>query len=763
MARNVVEVLITGRNELTARMNKAAQAVQKFRSAALGMSIAVAPMVAAMTDAVRVGTQFEQTMRNVQSVSGATGAEFEKLTVFAKTMGETTVFTAREAGDALYYLASAGYDVGQQMGALPGILDFAAATQSDLASSTELVVSTLNAFSMQAEEAGRVSNVFAAGISATQLTMERLRVSMPYVSSVAASLNIQFEEAVATIGLLTSSGIRAQSAGRLLASSLLALMDPSKEATDALKQYGIHLHQVNPSMRTLAEMVNVMAAAHVDATAITRIFGKEGARVWLSLIPQGGQRIRQLQKDITGTNKANEMAAIQLNSVAGQWKILNSMIEGIKIEIFDRLKVALRDVIARLQAMLPEIKKVAVAMAEGFAEGIGTVIDYLLDAVRWFNSLDEATRKTIAQFAGLTAAVFALIGPIALIASFILPSLLNPIGLVAIAIMALTVVVFKFRYDVGMAFATVAEAVLHFVQIVFEAMSWLAGLIGQDPVWIQNVIDAMQRAREAVNEWGADIEKSKAAAAAARREFEAMGKALTDVADAAGGGGVFGMETEKPPGVPTGPAGFIPEPPIPADELMEHAALMREIGATYDNVQAAGTSLLEGIGTAVGTSFGQMLMHQQKFSEIFKNVFKMLIGQIVGMIVALIAKLLIAVALMSALGLTSVRAFNLVGLGDTFGKVAGIGKQTGGVIFGGGGKDNIVTRLSAGELVIPERLTTFFKSAFGRTAEPAYAGAGALRSENHYHFHGVLDSQTFQDALDHGELGEKIREAVLED
>ena len=55
--------------------------------------------------------QFEQSMANAASVAGATGDDFARMTALAREMGSKTVFSASQAADALYYMASAGYKV----------------------------------------------------------------------------------------------------------------------------------------------------------------------------------------------------------------------------------------------------------------------------------------------------------------------------------------------------------------------------------------------------------------------------------------------------------------------------------------------------------------------------------------------------------------------------------------------------------------------------------------------------------------------------
>ncbi|AGK61517.1 phage tail tape measure protein, TP901 family, core region [Archaeoglobus sulfaticallidus PM70-1] len=376
------------------------------------MGAAIAPVALALGHAVRTGAEFEQAMKNVQSVMGASEEDFKRLTEFAKRLGETTVFSASQAAEGLYFLASAGYKVDEAISAMEPILQFAAATQSDLASATELVVSTLNAFEMDASEASRVANVFAAAISNSQLTMERLAVAMPYISGLAKSLGISLEETTATIGLLVSSGIRAESAGRLLASSLGSLMNPTDKAQEVLEKYGLTLDDVNPKMHSLAELVDILKEKNISAADVIKIFGDEGARVWLKLIPMGGEKIREMEQSITGTSKATEMAAIQLDSFQGLIRLVKSELEGIEIAVFDELKNDLTRLVRAFKDALPTIKEFAISFTRGILPAIEGVLKAGKDFMQWFNSLNPHVKNAIAVLMGFTTALMAIGAPL---------------------------------------------------------------------------------------------------------------------------------------------------------------------------------------------------------------------------------------------------------------------------------------------------------------------------------------------------------------
>jgi len=194
--------------KLTKGLNKAQKNVgASMKAIGRSMTIAGAAIVAGFGMAIRTAAKFEQSMANVASVAGATSEELIKLSDYARKMGEQSVFSASQAADAMYFLASAGMDVNEIMGALEGTLALAAATASDLAYVSESVASALSQFSLDADEAARVANVYAAAISNSQATMEKLTTSMSYVGPMAYSMGMSIEDTTGILMGLYDGGI----------------------------------------------------------------------------------------------------------------------------------------------------------------------------------------------------------------------------------------------------------------------------------------------------------------------------------------------------------------------------------------------------------------------------------------------------------------------------------------------------------------------------------------------------------------------------
>lgn len=344
--------------------------------AAVGAAIG-GPLIAA----VRTFADFEQAMQNVATVAGATTEEFQQLTDAAQRVGETTKFSASEAADGLYSLASAGYSAQEQIAALDGVAALAAATNASLASSSETLVSTLSQFGKEAGEAGRVADIFAAAIANSQATLPKLADSMRYAGTIAGSLGQPLESVGAALMTMYNAGLKGEQAGTALRNILNTLVNPANSAAQALKSFGVSMSDIDPRTKSLAQIIGRLKEAGVDAAAAMKIFGSEAGPAMAALLSEGEEGIRSYEQALRDSGgAAKSMAEEQMNTLEGMFKTLKSQFEGIAISV----------------------GKALVPMVESFASGIKKLMD-------WWSSLSEGLRNGIVQFAGI-AAVVATVG-----------------------------------------------------------------------------------------------------------------------------------------------------------------------------------------------------------------------------------------------------------------------------------------------------------------------------------------------------------------
>lgn len=350
--RNLVVKIAADISSLSKGLQDAQKKIQKvsatFTRAGTKLTASItAPLMALGTAAVNVSQQFEQSMANAASVAGATGDDFARMTALAREMGSKTVFSASQAADALYYMASAGYKVDQMADSIQATLNLASATQSDLAFTTDTVISTLNQFGLEANQAERVTNVFAAAIGNSMANMEKLSNSMSYVGPVANSLGYSIEETTGALSVLYNAGYDGSTAGTSLRQSLVALMNPTAAALGVFKELGLTYEEVNPATNDLATIIDRLGAAGMDTSQAMKVFGARAGPGMLALLSAGGDAVRDMTESITGTNKATEMAEVQLDTLQGQVKILKSELEEIAISFGDVLIPIIRQFIQK--------------------------------------------------------------------------------------------------------------------------------------------------------------------------------------------------------------------------------------------------------------------------------------------------------------------------------------------------------------------------------------------------------------------------------
>jgi len=380
---------------------------QSFGAIQLAGVAAFAGISLAVKDSIKTFAGFEQSLANVRSVAGATEEEFQKIEDAARGAGETTRFTASQAADALYSLASAGLDATESVAALDGVLQLAGATQSDLAFTSQTVVSTLSQYKLEAEDAARVSNVFAAAIGNSQANMDKLAAAFRQVGPVAGTLGISLEETTGAIQGLLDAGFKGEQAGTALRNILSSLASETDPTTQKLTALGLSFEELDPSVNSFIDIIGNLNEANLEAGQIIGAFGKEAGPQILSLLAVGKQGLEEYTKAVTDTTAAADAYAIQNDTLQGSLDATGSAIESLKIGLISEFSPVIRGIVDAFKNailflnQLPGPVKIFLGLlAVGVPAAFG-----LVSALTALNGILVATGATMG----------AILGPIALV------------------------------------------------------------------------------------------------------------------------------------------------------------------------------------------------------------------------------------------------------------------------------------------------------------------------------------------------------------
>ena len=342
------------------------------------------------TIAVKTGADFDSAMSKVAAVSGATGSELDALREKAREMGSKTKFSASEAAEAMNYMAMAGWKTNDMLSGIEGIMNLAAASGEDLATTSDIVTDALTAFGLTAADSGHFADILAAASSNANTNVSMMGETFKYAAPVLGSLGYSAEDSAIAIGLMANAGIKSSQAGTALRSAITNLAKPTGTVASAMEQYGISLTDSSGKMYSLRELMEQLRqklgglSEAEQAQAAASLFGKEAMSGMLAIINGSPADFEKLSNAIDtcsdtvdGYNGTTEkMAAVMQDNLAGQVTILKSQLEELAISFSDILMPTIRSIVSRIQELVDKL-----------------------------NQLDPQTKETIAKIALVTAAL----------------------------------------------------------------------------------------------------------------------------------------------------------------------------------------------------------------------------------------------------------------------------------------------------------------------------------------------------------------------
>ena len=312
-----------------------------------GMSTALAGVAGY---SIKVGSSFEAGMSKVQAVSGASNEQLKRLSDKAKEMGATTKFSATEAADAMNYMAMAGWKTEDMLNGIDGIMNLAAASGEDLATTSDIVTDALTAFGLSASDSTHFADVLAAASSNANTNVSMMGETFKYVAPVAGSLGYSAEDCAVAIGLMANSGIKASQSGTALRSMFSRLAKPSKEVKEAMEKLNISLTDSHGNMKSLDTLMGDLRnsfsglSESEKAEMASSLAGQEAMSGLLAIVNASDADFNKLKDAIYGADGASaKMAETMQDNLQGKITILKSTIEGLGIKIYEEIEDPMKE------------------------------------------------------------------------------------------------------------------------------------------------------------------------------------------------------------------------------------------------------------------------------------------------------------------------------------------------------------------------------------------------------------------------------------
>lgn len=339
--------------------------------------------------AVKTAADFDSAMSQVAAVSGATGKDFDALRNKAREMGAKTKFSATEAAEAMNYMAMAGWKTEDMLSGIEGIMNLAAASGEDLATTSDIVTDALTAFGLSAKDSGHFADILAAASSNANTNVSMMGETFKYCAPIAGALGFSAEDTAEAIGLMANAGIKSSQAGTALRTIMNNLAGDVKISGKAIGDVTIATTNADGSMRDLSDILADCRSAFGSLTesekaqAAESLVGKNAMSGFLALMNAGEGDIEKLSSAIENCDgSAEKMAMTMQDNLTGQITILKSQLQELAISFGDILMPAIRSIVSKLQ---------------GFVDKL--------------NGMDEGTKRTVVTIALLVASI----GPLLII------------------------------------------------------------------------------------------------------------------------------------------------------------------------------------------------------------------------------------------------------------------------------------------------------------------------------------------------------------
>lgn len=495
---NIIELIIKAQDLASDKLSKVSKASNDMSDALApvkrGMEVAALAIGAAGVASVKMAGDLQQSLNVFQSVSGATAQQMALVSEKARQLGKDAALPGVSAADAalaMTELAKAGLSVNETMAASKGVLSLAKAGNIEVGEAATVAAQALNAFSLKGDQAGRVADVLSAASNASASDVQGLALGLQQSAAVANQFGVSLEDTATTLALFSNRGMQGSDAGTSLKTMLIALANPSKQASEAMNDIGLKAYDASGKfvgMRQLA--INLQDSLkglteEQKQQALATIFGTDAFRAASFLAGSAGKAYDDMSSAVGRSGAAADLAKAQNAGFKGALDNLISTAETAGTDIGTKLLPPITDFIKAISnsgvfdAVVNNIDSIGLALgvlATIFAAfKIGMFIQGIVNAA---NAMKAATGATTLFNAILLANPIVLIvtAVIALIAILVALQLkFNIFGKAFDWLKGVATVAFDgiktALSAVGAFFTSVWQAIQSVVNVVFQAIT----------------------------------------------------------------------------------------------------------------------------------------------------------------------------------------------------------------------------------------------------------------------------------------------------
>ena len=408
-------------SELEAGLSKVSRRVEDTgkRMTQMGKTLTTrvtAPLVGLGGAAGKLAMDFESSMSKIQGLVGVAASEVQSMQKDVLALSGTTSKAPAELADALFFVTSAGIRGAEAMQVLEAAAKASAAGLGETKTVADLVTSAMNAYGAENLSAAQATDILTAAVREGKAEAPALAASMGMVLPIASELGVSFDQVGAAIAAMTRTGTDASTASTQLRQILASLLNPTKQAQDAMAEMGMSAGGLRNQLREqglIGVLGTLREQMESNEEAMTQIFPNiralSGALDIMGANAQGNIQIFENMKDSTGAlddafGAAEQTLQFKFNKALSSLKASGIEIGNALFPVFEKLIGFVQKVGDYIGQMSGEAIKAGVAVGV-FAAAIGPALIILGKLAIAISALLSPVGLVIAATAALAAAI----------------------------------------------------------------------------------------------------------------------------------------------------------------------------------------------------------------------------------------------------------------------------------------------------------------------------------------------------------------------
>ncbi|MBM6781437.1 phage tail tape measure protein [Bacteroides mediterraneensis] len=314
---NIFTRLLLDKSDFDANLKKAQGSISSFANTSKGIvsgltkfggyAAAFVGISTSIHSAVTANMEFEKSLSSLRAITGVTADELNYFRSEAIRMAMDSTQSATQMVDAYKLIGSQMPELLKNKSALTATAEaavtLAEAAELDVPTAAKALTGSLNQMGQSSVHAAEYINILAAASQQGSADIPYLNKAIENAGGTASSVGIKFNDLVAAIEAIAPRITDAGSAGTNLRNIFLTLESSADR-------------QLRPSVVGLSRALDNLSAKNMDATELTKMFGKESVTAAIAIL-QERDAFEQLRTGITDTNTAYEQARINNDNLAG--------------------------------------------------------------------------------------------------------------------------------------------------------------------------------------------------------------------------------------------------------------------------------------------------------------------------------------------------------------------------------------------------------------------------------------------------------------